>query len=57
MTKTKKEANAFVSRHIRRHKKMGMKQDQAVAVALTEAREKGYPVKNPPGIARLEKRP
>jgi len=40
-----KKAETFISRHIRRHKKvMHMKQSQAVAVALHEARDKGYKV-------------
>lgn len=61
--KTKAQGEAFVSRHITRHKEMGMDQKQAVAVALTEAREKEYPgipppraQKMPPGIAKLERR-
>lgn len=62
--KTKAQGEAFISRHIRKHRAMGMDQKQAVAVALTEAREKEYPGipppragKIPPGIRKLERRP
>ena len=40
-----KAAETFISRHIRRHKKvLHMKQSQAVAVALHEARDKGFKI-------------
>jgi hypothetical protein len=41
MAKSSKGAQRFVSRHVRRHKKKGMPQSQAVAAALSEARRKG----------------
>lgn len=42
---TSDRARAFISRHIRKHKReLHMGQKQAVAVALHEAREKGYKV-------------
>jgi hypothetical protein len=41
-------ARSFVGRHIRRHKKMGMSDKQSQAVALHEARDKGYKVPPPP---------
>ncbi len=49
---TSKKAERFISRHIRKHKKMGMSQKQSVAVALHEAREKGYNV--PRGTQSME---
>lgn len=52
---TSKKAERFVSRHIRKHKRMGMGQKQAVAVALHEARDKGYDVPSR-GFAKMEKR-
>lgn len=40
-----RQCRKFVSTHIKRHKKKyGMKQSQAVAVALSEARKKGCSV-------------
>jgi len=40
-----KKAEQFINRHIRRHQKvMHMKHSQAVAVALHEARDKGYKI-------------
>ena len=40
-----KKAETFIRRHIRRHvKMMHMKHSQAVAVALHEARDKGYKI-------------
>lgn len=33
-----------ISRHIKKHKKEGMPQDQAVAAAMSEARRKGMKV-------------
>ena len=40
-----KKAENFIRRHIRRHKKvMHMKHNQAVAVALHEARDKGFKI-------------
>lgn len=41
---TSEEARDFVSRAIKAHIAKGMKKDQAIAVALKEAREKGYSV-------------
>jgi hypothetical protein len=38
------EARVFISRHIRKHREEGMPRKQAVAVAYSEAREKGYKV-------------
>jgi len=38
-----KKAENFIRRHIRRHMRiLHMKQSQAIAVALHEARDKGY---------------
>jgi len=40
-----KKAEQFISRHIKRHKEvLHMKHSQAVAVALHEARDKGYKI-------------
>lgn len=51
---TSKEANRFVSRHIRKHREeLHMSQKQSIAVALHEAREKGYDV--PPGPRQWER--
>ena len=55
MAKTSPEAQQFISRHVKKHKKMGMKQDQAVAVAYHEAREKGYRTPPPPAFRRFER--
>ena len=55
MAHTKAEADRFIGRHITRHKKMGMSQKQAVAVALHEARDKDYPVSQPRGISSAER--
>ena len=42
-----KKAEQFIRSHIKRHKKvLHMKHSQAVAVALHEARDKGYKVPN-----------
>jgi len=42
-----KKAEQFIRCHIKRHKKvLHMKHSQAVAVALHEARDKGYKVPN-----------
>ena len=41
-----KAAERFISKHIKRHAKMGMKHSQAVAVALHEARDKGFKIPN-----------
>jgi hypothetical protein len=47
------EAAAFVHRHIKKHKeKYHMKQSQAIAVALDEARSKGYNI--PAGTKKME---
>ena len=41
----RKKAEQFIRRHIKRHQKvMHMKHSQAVAVALHEARDKGYKI-------------
>jgi len=46
----KTKAERFVSSHIRKHKEeLGMDQEQAVAVALHEARDKGY------NVAKMER--
>lgn len=43
------EASQFISTHIRRHRrKLRMPQRQAVAVAYSEARERGYKVPRKP---------
>ena len=39
-----KTAERFIRKHIKRHAKMGMKHSQAVAVALHEARDKGFKI-------------
>ena len=40
-----KKAEQFIRRHIKRHQKvLRMKHSQAVAVALHEARDKGYKI-------------
>lgn len=40
-----KKAEQFIRRHIKRHKKvLHMKQSQAIAVALHEARDKGFKI-------------
>ena len=43
--KTKAQTRAFLARHISKHEnELGMSHAQAVAVALEEARTKGYRV-------------
>ncbi len=49
---TSEKAEKFISKHIKRHKQMGIPQKQAVAVALHEARDKGFKV--PRGVSRME---
>lgn len=44
MAKTTRSTQRLVSRHIKRHKRKGMGQEQAVAAALSEARRKGRKV-------------
>ena len=44
MAESSKSGRQFVSRHVKRHKKKGMGQRQAVAAALSEARRKGKKV-------------
>lgn len=51
--KTKKQTRAFLSRHIKKHEKeYDMPKKQAVAVALNEARHKGYPISKRFGFIR-----
>ena len=52
-----KKTEKFLRKHIKRHKeKLGMDQDQAVAVALAEAREKGLDVSPAPdGTKAMER--
>jgi hypothetical protein len=38
------DAREFLSKEIKHHKDKGMKQDQAVAAAMSEARKEGYKV-------------
>jgi hypothetical protein len=50
--KVSKVCSVFISRHIRKHRKDGMPRDQSVAVAYSEARERGcklpaYPYPSP----------
>jgi hypothetical protein len=45
----------FVSAHIRRHRKMGMSRKQSIAVALHEARDKGYDIPPPKAVRQWER--
>lgn len=51
-----KKASASIGRHIRRHKKEGMPQRQAVAAAMSEQRRKGRKVPPRPTKSRRRKR-
>lgn len=51
---TSAKAQQFIGKHISRHRKMGMGEKQAVAVALHEARDKGFSVP-PAGVRSMEK--
>ena len=42
------KGQAFMSKHIRKHRKKGMKRGQAIRVAYEEARRKGYKAPKPP---------
>ncbi|TLX84219.1 MAG: hypothetical protein E6L04_07370 [Thaumarchaeota archaeon] len=58
MTYTNRQTRAFVSKHIRKHEdELHMSHKQAVAVALAEAREKGYSISRafPRGTKSMEK--
>lgn len=46
--KTSFEAREFISKHVEKHLDEGMKQDQAVAAAYSEAREAGYHIPEVP---------
>ena len=47
-----KSSRKLISRHVRKHKKEGMPQDQAVAVAMSEARRKGKKVPSRKGTKK-----
>jgi hypothetical protein len=44
MAESSKSGRSMVSRHVKMHKREGMKQSQAVAAALSEARRSGKKV-------------
>jgi len=43
-----KKAERFIKKHIKRHRRMGMGEKQAIAVAYHEARDKGFKVPSKP---------
>jgi len=54
---TSKEARGFIARKIAKNIDEGRPPEQAVAIAYSQARAKGYDVPPPRGIRRLERRP
>ena len=53
---TSKEARGFIARKIAKNIDEGRPPEQAVAIAYSQARAKGYDVPPPSGIRRLERR-
>lgn len=50
-----KEARGFIARKIAKNLDEGKKPKEAVAIAYSQARQKGYDVPPPPGIRAAER--